>query len=246
MKYIYCAAPLARRNLTRRLTMRFEEMNWMDVEKYLQTDDRLTLVLGACEQHGYLSVATDTKIPLALADAVSKQTGIPVAPPLEFGVSPYFITYPGTISLRVSTYLAVVEDMVRSVYHYGFRRLLVLNGHGGNDGVRNKLVELANELPGLKFSWYSWWVSRSVEEVAAAHGLKPGHASWMEAFPFVRVADLPGESKNPPSVKGLLNAMETREAYEDGNFGGPYSADSAVMNDLFNAILADALYLADF
>jgi creatinine amidohydrolase/Fe(II)-dependent formamide hydrolase-like protein len=77
--------------------MRIEELNWMDVEKYLLQDDRLMLVVGATEQHGYLSLATDNNIPLAMADAASQKTGILVAPPLNFGVSPYFTTYPGTI-----------------------------------------------------------------------------------------------------------------------------------------------------
>ena len=56
--------------------MRFEDLSWFDVEKYLQNEDRLMLVLGACEQHGYLSLLTDSKIPLALADAASQQTGV--------------------------------------------------------------------------------------------------------------------------------------------------------------------------
>jgi creatinine amidohydrolase/Fe(II)-dependent formamide hydrolase-like protein len=116
--------------------MRFEEMNWMDIEAYLKTDDRVMVVLGATEQHGYLSLLTDAKIPQALADAASQRSGVLVAPPLNFGVSPYFLAYPGTISLRSSTFLDVVEDMITSLYQAGFRRILVLNGHGGNDGAR--------------------------------------------------------------------------------------------------------------
>jgi creatinine amidohydrolase len=68
--------------------MRIEDLNWMDVENYLKHDDRLILVIGACEQHGYLSLLTDIRIPLALADAASQQTGVLVAPPLNFGSSP--------------------------------------------------------------------------------------------------------------------------------------------------------------
>ena len=70
--------------------MRFEDMNWMDVESYLKQDQRVMLVTGACEQHGYLSLTTDVRIPLALADAASQQTGVLVAPPVSFGLSPYF------------------------------------------------------------------------------------------------------------------------------------------------------------
>ena len=51
--------------------MRLEDLNWMDVEKYLQREDRLMLVTGSTEQHAYLSLLTDIKIPLALADAAS-------------------------------------------------------------------------------------------------------------------------------------------------------------------------------
>ena len=52
--------------------MQFEERNWMQVEEYLKNDDRVILVLGACEQHGYLSLMTDVKIPMALAEAASQ------------------------------------------------------------------------------------------------------------------------------------------------------------------------------
>ena len=82
--------------------MRYEELNWMDVEKYLENDDRLILVLGSTEQHGYLSLATDVKIPMAVADVVSQRTGVLVAPPLNYGITPYFVTYAGTISVRAS------------------------------------------------------------------------------------------------------------------------------------------------
>lgn len=226
--------------------MRFDELNWQDVEEYLKRDDRVILILGACEQHGYLSLLTDVKIPQALADAASQQTGVPTAPPLNFGVSPYFLAYPGTISLRLSTFLDAVEDMVRSLYQQGFRRFLVLNGHGSNDAARNRLVELSNQLPGLRLAWYAWWLSHSIEEVAMRHGLKTSHANWMEAFPFTRVTDLPEGEKLPPAVSGLLNADQTRKVYGDGVFGGAYQASETILQEIFDAALQDVLYLIRF
>jgi creatinine amidohydrolase len=226
--------------------MRFEDLNWFDVEAYLKTEDRLMLVLGSCEQHGYLSLLADVQIPLALADAASQGTGVLVAPPLNFGSSPYFLAYPGTFSLRISTLLDVVEDLVRSAYGHGFRRLLVLNGHGGNDPARARLYELANQLPDLRLAWCAWWQSHSVEAVARAHGLRPSHASWLEAFSFTRVADLPEGEKAPPRVPGLLGAEEARRVYGDGVFGGPYEVDGAVMEEIFAAALGDVLQLLRF
>lgn len=226
--------------------MRIEELNWFDVEEYLKSDDRLMLVLGSCEQHGYLSLLSDVKIPLALADAASQQAGVLVAPPLNFGCSPYFLAYPGTLSLRASTLLDLVEDLVRSAQRQGFRRLLVLNGHGGNDAARLRLFELATELPGLHLRWYAWWQAHSVAAAAQRHGLKPTHASWLEAFAFNRVAELPPGEKTPPYVPGLMGAEQARQVYGDGVFGGPYAADPAMMDEIFAAALADVLELLRF
>lgn len=226
--------------------MRFEELNWMDVESYLEKDDRLILVLGSCEQHGYLSLLTDVKIPLALADAASQKSGVLVAPALNFGASPYFLAYPGTLSLRASTLLDLVEDLVHSAYGYGFRRMLVLNGHGGNDLARGRLYELANQLPDLRMSWYAWWQSHTVGTVIQTYQLKPAHASWMEAFPFTRVADLPSGEKRAPHVPGLLGAEQARQVYGDGVFGGPYEVDESLLDEIFEAALNDILHLLHF
>ncbi len=227
--------------------MRLEDLNWMDVEEYLKHDDRLILVTGACEQHGYLSLLSDVKIPLALADAASKQSGVLVAPPLNFGASPYFVSYPGTLSLRLSTLLDVVEDVVRSAYRQGFRRFLVLNGHGGNTGVKTRLGELANEIGDLKIQWYAWWMAHSLEEIALRHELKPAHANWLEAFPFTIVTELPQGEKIPPHVPSeVMNAKTAREIYGDGSFGGRYQVPQEVMQEIFEAAQADILKLLEF
>ena len=226
--------------------MRFEDLNWFDIEQYLQADDRLMLVLGSCEQHSRLSLLTDVKIPLALAEAASQQTGVLVAPPLNFGVSTYFLAYPGTLSLGVSTLIAAVDDLVRSAYRQGFRRILILNGHGGNDPARTQLYEAATDLPDLRLVWYAWWQSHSCLSVAEKYALKPAHANWMEAFPFTQVTELQEGEKAPPYIAGLLGADQARQVYGDGSFGGAYQADRAVMDELFTALLQDVLTLLHF
>lgn len=226
--------------------MRFEELNWMDVEKYLRKDDRLIFTIGSCEQHGYLSLQTDIKIPMAIADSASQITGVPVAPAINFGSSPFFLKYPGTLSLRATTMLDVVEDLIRSAYGHGFRRMLFINGHAGNEGARGRLYELVNQLEGSRVHWYAWWLSESVRRVAEKHELKPMHANWLEAFAFTRVADLPEGEKTPPRVSGLLSAKETFDVYGDGTFGGPYQVDQTVMDEMFSEALQDVLQLLKF
>jgi creatinine amidohydrolase len=226
--------------------MRFEDCSWFDVEKYLQNENRLIFVLGACEQHGYLSLLTDSKIPLALADAASQKTGVLVAPVVNYGISPYFLDYPGSFSLRATTLLDLVEDVVHSAYHQGFQRILFLNGHGGNDPARARLYEVANLLPQLQIAWYAWWQAHSVEVIAVKHGLRSYHAAWIEAFPFTRVGELPEGEKIPPRIPGLVNAQMARELYQDGVFGGPYQVDDAIMSEVFTAALEDVLQLLKF
>lgn len=227
--------------------MFFENHNWMQVEDYLKTDDRVILVLGACEQHGHLSLMTDVKIPMALGEAATKQSGVLLAPSLNFGCSPYFLNYPGTISLRLHTYLDVVEDILRSLYGAGFRRVLILNGHGGNLPVKTHLVELLNQLPDLHLRWYDWWMTDTVAQIARRHDLTPEHGNWLEAFDFTIVTGLPDDVKPLPKVsKAILDKAATRETYQDGAFGGAYQADPAIMDELFAACLSDVIKLLNF
>ena len=173
--------------------MRFEDLNWMDVESYLKNDDRLIVVLGACEEHGYLSLLTDIRIPMALADAASARTNVLVAPPLNFGISPYFAKYPGTISLRTQTFLAVIEDIVRWVYGQGFRRLLFVNGHGGNNPATGVLAELVNELPGLEVDWYAWWVAPPCRQWRPMWDFTARMPIGLRPFPFAGWPNCPME-----------------------------------------------------
>jgi creatinine amidohydrolase len=225
--------------------MRLGELNWMEIEAYLKKDDRLILVLGSTEQHGFLSVSADVKIPLALSDAASQQSGVLVAPPLNFGNSPYFLAYPGTISLRVETLIAIIEDMVRSLYGQGFKRILILNGHGGNAPASNRLHELTNEYKDLKLAWYSWWKSPGVMAYQESQGLKGHHANWSEAFSFVRSSAIPPGDKAVLETDRVLSAAQAREYYGDGVFGGPYQVDDAIMNEMFGVALKEVIRLLE-
>lgn len=210
----------------------------MDVERYLKSDDRVMLVTGACEQHGYLSLTTDVSIPMALADVASQQSGVPVAPPLAYGVSPYFEAFPGTISLRLETFNRVLTDLVSGLHRHGFRGVALLNGHGGNQAGRERLSEMANELDGLRLFWFSWWRSAAVQQVAEEAGRHPGHASWLEHFPFTEVAELPaGEAPIPEDEGQLWTDKRMRASAPDGVMGGPYQSNEDLQHKLFAAAL---------
>ena len=81
--------------------MRIADMNWMQVEKYLEHDDRAVIPLGSTEQHAYLSLAVDNILAEKVALDAAEPLGIPVFPVLNYGITPYFLAYPGSISLRL-------------------------------------------------------------------------------------------------------------------------------------------------
>ncbi len=112
--------------------------------------------------------------------------------------------------------------------------------------MRARLVELANQLPDLRLAWCSWWTAPNVTAAAAGHGLKSFHAGWIEAFRFTRVAVLPEGEKTPPQVSGLLDAASEKQAYGDGVFGGPYSVDDTIMQEIFSTAVQDAVNLLRF
>jgi len=211
-------------------------MTWMDVERYLTCDDRIVVITGACEQHGYVSLLSDILAPMAIATAAIEQEPVLVAPPLPFGISPYFAAYPGTISLRVETFAAVVRELLTGLVAQGFRRILVSNGHGGNTGVLIPLlVELGNTHPEARFELFQWWTHPDVVQAGEKIGLPQRHANWSENFPFTRVSSVPSGEKPLVNLSRTATAAATRTGLGDGSYGGAYQAADAAMESFFAA-----------
>jgi len=216
--------------------MLLEDLSWMDVERYLERDDRVVVVIGACEQHGYLSLLTDVRIPLEVAREACRREGVLIAPPLPFAISPNFIAYPGTLSLQPETFVTVVRELVEGLLAQGFHRVLVSNGHGGNTGLLTPLlIELGNAHPDAHLVLFQYWLSPTVAAAFQEAGLSGHHANWSENFSFTRVGPVPGGEKEPVEVARTASASALRAALGDGSFGGPYQASEEVMERVFSA-----------
>src|SRR5215469_1765048 len=137
--------------------MRISEMNWMMVEECLRRDDRAVLPLGCTEQHAYLSLSTDSILAERLAIEAAEPLGISAFPVLAYGITPYFRAFPGTITLRVETYMRVLRDILDPMADHGFKRILIVNGHGGNTPAQGLVGEWMAEHPGVSVRFHNWW-----------------------------------------------------------------------------------------
>src|SRR5512141_2354145 len=97
--------------------MRITDMNWHQIEEYLKHDDRAVVPLGSTEQHAYLSLSVDSILAERVAVEAAEPLGVPIFPVLAYGITPYFGAFPGSINLRVETYLRIVGDILDSLAH---------------------------------------------------------------------------------------------------------------------------------
>ena len=206
--------------------MRISEMNWMMVEEYLKRDDRAVLPLGSTEQHAYLSLSTDSILAERLAIEAAEPLGVPVFPVLSYGITPYFRAFPGTITLRMQTYTSVIRDILDAISEQGFKRILIVNGHGGNTPAQGFIGEWSPRRPGTRIKFHNWWNAPKVWAQVQAIDPVASHASWMENFPWTRLAkvNLPVEQKPMSDLARLrrLDPKSLRQYLRDGNYGGYY------------------------
>lgn len=121
--------------------------------------DMAVLPIGSTEQHAaHLPVNVDMLCCYEIAKGVSRATGVPVLPPLGYGNSLAHAGWPGTVSLRPDTFMRVLEELCGWVLRSGFRKIVILNGHLGNEqpmGLASSTFRF--EHPEARIKAISWW-----------------------------------------------------------------------------------------
>jgi creatinine amidohydrolase len=206
--------------------MRVVDLNWMQLEAYLESDDRIVLPLGSVEQHGYLSLGVDMILSERVSAEAAEPLGVPVMPSLPYGLTPYFAAYPGSPTLRVETYQAVVRDLLDSLHGQGFRRFALVNGHGGNDPGRLAGEAWQSEHSDAQVLWHNWWSGPRTKAAVDAIDTDASHASWMENFPWTRLEGVVQPDARKPmadiSTMRESDPADVRELLGDGSLGGLY------------------------
>lgn len=164
----------------------FAELTRVEVAD-LASDSLAVVPTASIEQHGpHLAVVTDTLLVTAVARSSAEKAdcSVVVTPTVCYGNSHHHRPHPGVLSLQSDTYLATIRDVVEGLSLSGYRRILLLNGHGGNTAANQvSAADAVNRygLPGMLHAAAYWEVAR---EALVADGLAnelfPGHAGHFE------------------------------------------------------------------
>jgi creatinine amidohydrolase len=229
--------------------MHIAHMNWMQVEARAKADDRAVLPIGSVEQHAHLSLCVDMILSERVAADAAAPLGVPVFPVIPYGLTPNFVDYPGTVTLRLTTLIAVLTDVLDGIARAGFRRIVIVNGHGGNTPAHGAVLEWLDRHRGAQVKWHNWWSAPETMAHVQRIDAMASHASWMENFPWTRLADV----AQPPDRKPMLDLGRfvqldpgaKKAMLGDGNYGGLYQRSDEEMLAIWQTAVSETRALIE-
>jgi creatinine amidohydrolase/Fe(II)-dependent formamide hydrolase-like protein len=242
--------------------MLLHRCTWIEIETYLKRSTTVVVPIGSNEQHGPTGLlGTDWMCPEIIAYEAQKQADLLVTPTFNIGMAQHHLGFPGTISLRPSTFMAAIGDWCRSLAGHGFTKLYFLNGHGGNVAtIEAAFAEIyaeasyAGRARGFACKMKNWWDLKGVMPLAnrqfpVGHG---SHATPSEIS--ITQWAYPDEIKTANYAPRIAATGPIREAddfrtrYPDGRMGSdPLQASPEKGGDLVHAAVRALIQeVADF
>ena len=233
--------------------LRWESLTWEEIGSLRQSGmDLCLLPVGATEQHGpHLGVGMDSRNATLLCEAVSRETGAPVLPTLSYGCSlGHSHRWPGTLALQPKTLIDSVVQIFEWLYHAGFRRLILVNGHVGNfaplrcalevirsrfDDAMARICNVAEISPRVRIEFFAdaedWHANAAETSLMMAHA--PELVRWEKL----------NDSDDPDRTAGLVFTHPVNHTSKNGVTGSPSRATSQKGESLFRMMVEDLVAL---
>jgi creatinine amidohydrolase len=215
--------------------MQLQLQTWPEVEDYLRQSRGIILPIGSTEQHGPIGlIGTDAICAEAIARGVGEAADALVGPTIAVGMAQHHMAFSGSITLRPSTLIAVLRDIVDSLAQHGFERFYFINGHGGNIATVSaafseiyaaRSLAAAGSARPLKCKLKNWWQSEAVQRlVRELYGAAEGsHATPSEVAvtQYVHPEAIKRAPLDPPVAPhgGFTDAADYRRNFPDGRIG---------------------------
>jgi creatinine amidohydrolase len=229
--------------------MRLQLATWHDVEAYLKKSTGIIIPIGSTEQHGPNGlVGTDALTAEFVGQGVGEKLGALVAPTISVGMAQHHLDFPGSMTLRPSTLIAVVRDNIQSLVRHGFTRFFFVNGHGGNIATvtaafseiyaERSLVRGSNA-PSVKCKLRNWWEGPGIRALSKElYGNAEGsHATPSEvSMTFYMYPQTEKKVPMSPEVAptgGFADAEDYRRAFPDGRIGSNPNLSTAAHGKRF-------------
>jgi len=230
---------------------------WQDVEHYLETSSGIIIPIGSTEQHGPNGlIGTDAICPNRIAAEIESMEPVLVAPAINYGMSQHHMAFAGSVTLRPTTLIRMIMDLVTSLHRHGFTHFYFLNGHGGNiPPLTSAFSELYAGMQGqehpIRCRLANWWRDDAVAGLAhELYGEAEGyHATVSEvalsyyACPEA-VRDVPMKPEVAPTGE-FFDAADFRRKFPDGRIGSSPQLATVEAGERFCHLAAEAL-LADY
>lgn len=237
--------------------MRLQLSTWQEVDQYLKRSTAIMIPIGSTEQHGPNGfIGTDALCPETLAYGIAEETGALVAPTLSIGMAQHHLGFAGSITLRPTTLISVVQDVVNSLARHGFDRFFFLNGHGGNIATvsaafseiyaETSLRTTGHNRPPLQCKLKNWWDGEGVQALSRQlFGASEGsHATCSEvSLTYYAYPDQVKQAEMQPEIAPsgpIFDADDFRSRYPDGRMGSnPKLATVEAGEKLYRAAVHD-------
>ncbi len=144
---------------------------WPEVESYLKTNQTIIVPIGSPEQHGPNgAIGTDFLTAWSIAKSVGKKTNTMVGSPITIGMALHHMDFPGSVSLKPSTFILYLNEIIHCYVKHGFKKIIFINGHGGNIApITSAFSEFLNQNQTTELVLWNWWHHDDVRKYENIH-----------------------------------------------------------------------------
>jgi creatinine amidohydrolase len=230
------------------LKIMLHEMSWAEAKEYFAKNDIAIIPVGSNEQHGPQNpLGTDHLIAKAIAEETAKRTRVLCLQVIPFGVSSHHRQFWGTVFISPKAFKGYVKDVCLSLGYYDVRKIVIVNGHGGN---RSALMHMARELreKGVFVSIFQWWEAASKLLPDLFKPEEEGHAGAEETSmnlilhpQIVNMNEALNEEprRHAVEMEGVTLPLDTVDETSSGVFGKSTTASAKKGKTVLEAVVGE-------